>query len=200
MDSTEPTRHSFFARFQTIVLGRMTLGGIVLAALLGLALGQSLFTFHYAEGLSYFSANPKACVNCHIMQSQYDGWQKASHHNFAKCVDCHLPHDLLGKYYTKAENGFWHSKGFTLQDFPEPIRMREVSRHVVQENCLHCHADFVHEILTIRADQEELDCIHCHRTVGHGDSVGVGKYEPVAAQLLKTEELLRKVEADGSRN
>ena len=83
------------------------------------------YTFHYAEGLSYFSPDPKACVNCHIMQPQYDGWQKASHHNVAKCIDCHLPHDFIGKYYTKAENGFWHSKGFTLQDFPEPIQMHE---------------------------------------------------------------------------
>jgi cytochrome c nitrite reductase small subunit len=200
MDSTTRTGTSIPSHFWGASWRGMSRWGLLLAAIMGVALGQSLYTFHYAEGLSYFSSNPKSCVNCHIMQPQYDGWQKASHHNFAKCVDCHLPHDLIGKYYTKAENGFWHSKGFTLQDFPEPIRMREVSRRVVQENCLHCHADFVHEILTIRADQEELDCIHCHRTVGHGDSVGVGRFEPVAAQLLKTEALLRKVEADGSRN
>ena len=163
----------------------MTLGGALLAVVVGVALGQSLYTFRYAEGLSYFSADPKACVNCHIMQPQYDGWQKASHHTVAKCVDCHLPHDFIGKYYTKAENGFWHSKGFTLQDFPEPIQMRDVSRRVVQKNCLHCHADFVHEILTIRHDQEELNCTHCHRNVGHGDSVGVGRFEPVTTDLLK---------------
>src|ERR1700754_1416163 len=87
--------------------------GVLLAILGGVAIGQSLYTFRYGEGLSYFSPNPKACVNCHIMQSQYDGWQKASHHNVAVCIDCHLPHDFVGKYYTKAENGFWHSKGFT---------------------------------------------------------------------------------------
>lgn len=172
----------------------MTLAGTLLAVIMGVALGQSLFTFHYAEGLSYFSSNPQACVNCHIMQPQYDGWQKASHHNVAKCIDCHLPHDFIGKYYTKAENGFWHSKGFTLQDFPEPIQMRNVSRRIVEENCLHCHADFVHEMLAIRPDQEELDCTHCHRTVGHSDSVGVGRFEPV------TTELLRKWGADGSQN
>jgi cytochrome c nitrite reductase small subunit len=172
----------------------MTLAGALLAVVMGVALGQSLYTFHYAEGLSYFSTNPQACVNCHIMQAQYDGWTKGSHHNVAVCVDCHLPHDIIGKYYTKAENGFWHSKGFTLQDFPEPIRLRDVSRRVVQESCLHCHADFVHEILTIRPEQEELDCTHCHRTVGHGDSVGIGRFEPV------TPELLRKWGNDDPRN
>ncbi len=185
MDSTVPTLSSFLSRCRAVNWRGMTLAGVLLAVIMGVALGQSAYTFHYAEGLSYFSTNPQACVNCHIMQPQYDGWLKASHHNVAKCIDCHLPHDFLGKYYTKAENGFWHSKGFTLQDFPEPIQMRDVSRRIVEQSCLHCHADFVHGILTIRKDQEELDCTHCHRTVGHGDSVGVGRFEPVTTELLR---------------
>ena len=60
-------------------------------------------------------------ANCHIMQPQYDGWQKASHHGVAACNDCHTPHEFVPKYMVKAENGFWHSKGLTLQDFHEPI-------------------------------------------------------------------------------
>ena len=193
MDPAVPTRNSFLVRFRAMKWQGMTLAGVLLAVTMGLALGQSLYTFHYAEGLSYFSTNPKACINCHIMQPQYDGWLKASHHNVAKCIDCHLPHDFVGKYYTKAENGFWHSKGFTLQDFHEPIQMRDVSRRIVEESCLHCHADFVHDILTIRGDQEGLACTHCHRTVGHGESVGVGRFEPVTAELL------RKWGTDGTR-
>jgi len=185
MDSTVPIRNSFLSHFRAVNWRGMTLAGVLLAVTMGVALGQSLYTFHYAEGLSYFSSNPQACINCHIMQPQYDGWLKASHHNVALCVDCHLPHDFLGKYYTKAENGFWHSKGFTLQDFPEPIQMRDVSRRIVEKSCMHCHADFVHDVLTIRRDQEELDCTHCHRTVGHGDSVGVGRFERVTTELLR---------------
>ena len=46
-------------------------------------LGNKFGTF--AEGLSYFSTNPAACANCHIMQSQYDSWQKSSHHGAASC-------------------------------------------------------------------------------------------------------------------
>ncbi len=185
MDSNVQTGKSYFSRLGSANWRGMTLAGALVAVTMGVALGQSLYTFHYAEGLSYFSSNPKACVNCHIMQPQYDGWLKGSHHNVAKCIDCHLPHDLIGKYYTKAENGFWHSKGFTLQDFPEPIRMRPVSRRIVEHSCLHCHADFVHDTLEIRKDQHDLDCTHCHRTVGHGDSVGVGRFEPVTTELLR---------------
>lgn len=164
----------------------MTVAGILVAVFIGIAIGQSAYTFRYAEGLSYLSPDPKACVNCHIMQPQFDGWQKASHHNVAKCIDCHLPHDFLGKYYTKAENGFLHSWGFTFQDFPEPIVMRDSSHRILQHNCLHCHAEFVHDVLSVPGNERELDCIHCHRTVGHGDSVGVGRFEPLSAELKKT--------------
>jgi cytochrome c nitrite reductase small subunit len=178
----------------------MTVAGILVAIFVGVAIGQSAYTFRYAEGLSYLSADPKACVNCHIMQSQYDGWQKASHHSVALCVDCHLPHDFIGKYYTKAENGYWHSKGFTFQDFPEPIVMRDVSRRILQHNCLHCHEDFVHDVLSVPGDERELDCIHCHRTVGHGDSVGLGKYEPLSAEMQRTIMKKNRAAEDGKRH
>src|SRR5688572_27523561 len=70
----------------THVLGRPAL---VLAVLVGLVVGIGFFIFVYAEGFSYFSTDPVACVNCHVMREEYDSWQKASHHAVAKCVDCH---------------------------------------------------------------------------------------------------------------
>ena len=95
------TRNRLLSAFQAMGWRRMTLVGVLLSVITGVALGQSLYTFHYAEGLSYFSPNPRACVNCHIMQAQFDGWQKGSHHSVAKCIDCHLPHDFIGKYYSR---------------------------------------------------------------------------------------------------
>ena len=89
----------------------------LLGALAGVLLGVGAYTFHFAEGFSYLSSDPAACANCHIMQSQFESWQKSSHHAVAKCVDCHLPHDFIGKYIAKAENGYHHSRGFTFQDF-----------------------------------------------------------------------------------
>jgi hypothetical protein len=44
------------------------------------------------------------------MQPQYDSWSRSAHHHVAGCVDCHLPHDFIGKYYTKAEHGYRHSQ------------------------------------------------------------------------------------------
>ena len=158
----------------------MTTGGVVIAAGLGILLGLGGFTFHYGEGLSYLSKDPAACVHCHIMQPQYESWQKASHHTAATCVDCHLPHAFLPKWLAKGENGFWHSKGFTFQDFPEPIFIRERNQRVLHGNCLHCHVDVVHELLPgATTDADAISCVHCHRSVGHGETVGLGKLEPI---------------------
>jgi cytochrome c nitrite reductase small subunit len=149
--------------------GRLGLAALIPFILIGVLLGTGAFTVHYAEGFSYLSNDPKACVNCHIMRDQYDGWQKASHHAVATCNDCHVPHGVIAKYLVKAENGFWHSKGFTLQDFPEPIRLRPVSSKILQVNCAGCHGDLVADILGDgSAHNETADCVHCHAAVGHG--------------------------------
>jgi cytochrome c nitrite reductase small subunit len=141
----------------------------------GVLLGLGAATFDYAEGTSYLSTDPAACANCHIMQSQYDSWQKASHHTAATCVDCHLPHDLVGKYAAKIRNGWNHSKAFTLQDFPEPIVITPVNADILQANCVECHDSLVHDLLAVRAAAGPGDrCVHCHADVGHGETAGLG--------------------------
>lgn len=148
---------------------------ILAAVALGGALGVSGFTANYAEGLSYFSSDPKACANCHIMRPQYDGWQKASHHTVATCVDCHLPKTFFAKYLAKAENGWHHSKGFTMQDFSEPIAVKAKNRQILQENCLRCHDEMVHELVeSARSLHDAIECVHCHPAVGHGERAGLG--------------------------
>jgi cytochrome c nitrite reductase small subunit len=142
--------------------------GYVLAVLLGSLAGSGAYTVYYAEGLSYLSSDPKACTNCHIMREHYDSWQKASHHAVARCVDCHLPDEPLPKLLAKAENGFWHSKGFTLQDFQEPIRIHAKNSRILQANCIRCHQDVVCEIVEPPPVDPGINCVRCHRQVGHG--------------------------------
>jgi cytochrome c nitrite reductase small subunit len=141
----------------------------VVAVLVGVLVGLGAYTFRYAEGLSYFSIDPRACVNCHVMREPYDARQKASHHAAATCVECHLPTGVVAKYLAKAENGVWHSKGFTFQDFHEPIRIKPKNRTILQENCVRCHAALVSEITAPHAgDATALRCLTCHAQVGHG--------------------------------
>lgn len=154
---------------------RVTRSFVLLAVLAGILLGVGGYTFLYAEGLSYMSDDPEVCINCHIMQPQYDSWQKSSHHAVAVCVDCHLPHDFLGKYIAKAENGWHHSRGFTLQNFHEPIMIKGPNARILQDNCLACHQDLVHELVVgVNGPAEEVRCVHCHVTVGHGQPAGLG--------------------------
>jgi cytochrome c nitrite reductase small subunit len=148
---------------------------VALSVALGVLLGIGGYTFSYAEGLSYFSSDPRACANCHIMKSQFDSWQKSSHHTVAGCVDCHLPVPLAEKLLVKASNGYHHSKGFTFQDFDEPIRIKPGNARVLQENCLRCHEDIVHNLVSgAKRDRDAVLCVKCHFGVGHGETAGLG--------------------------
>jgi cytochrome c nitrite reductase small subunit len=70
-------------------------------------------------------------------------------------------------------NGWNHSKAFTLQDFPEPIRITPRNAQILQDNCERCHADLVHEQTSMAAG-EPMSCVHCHADVGHGPRAGLG--------------------------
>src|SRR5512139_1760454 len=101
---------------------------IALAGLFGGVVGLGGFTFTYASGLSYLSNDPAACVNCHIMNDQWDRWNRGTHHAVATCNDCHTPHDsIVTKYAVKGINGFRHSLAFTTGNFPEPIQITDLN-------------------------------------------------------------------------
>ncbi len=110
------------------------------AVLVGIAGGLGVYTFVYAKGCSYLTNDPAACANCHVMNEQYDGWLKASHRSVAVCNDCHAPHDFVGKYCTKARNGFWHSYYFTTgRRSRSRSGRRPTSRAIAEANCRRCH-------------------------------------------------------------
>lgn len=165
------------------------LSPLLLSVALGILAGIGGYTFSYAKGLSYFSKDPRACVNCHIMQSEYDAWQHASHHTSAVCIDCHLPHELIPKYLAKAENGWRHGKLFTTGGFVEPIAVKAAGRRILEGNCIRCHEELAAEIQTHGSAANGLEpnvpCIHCHADVGHGPRAGVGG-PPTAAERTTT--------------
>ena len=140
--------------------------GVVLGGLAGIATGIGGFTFVYAEGASYMTDDATACANCHVMSDHYAAWTKSSHHAVATCNDCHAPHDFVGKYWTKARNGFNHSWAFTTGNFHEPIRITAANRAVTEGACRYCHADIVHAIDPVE-QREAMSCIRCHSNVGH---------------------------------
>ena len=162
---------------------QLRLYSLLLAVALGSLAGVGAYTFSYAKGLSYLSPDPKACVNCHIMQREYDGWQKASHHTVAVCIDCHLPESFIPKYLAKAENGYRHGKLFTTGGFVEPIEVKPAGLAILQNNCIRCHGDVTADMRSHGTGAAghgpgEISCLHCHATVGHGERAGLGGPEP----------------------
>lgn len=147
---------------------------------MGIALGVGAYTFLYAKGYSYLGHDAAACANCHVMNPHYAGWQVASHRAAAACNDCHAPGGLIGKYWVKARNGFWHSFYFTTGAFREPIRISPGNRAVTEQRCRDCHAAIVNALfgaahwpeetaagLVDRPAEDGISCIRCHRSVGH---------------------------------
>ena len=149
------------------LLARIGFLPIALAVVLGMLGGIGAFTFGYGQGYSYVLNDPKVCANCHVMQDHYDSWQASSHAHVATCNDCHLPHDFVGKWVTKGDNGFFHSLAFTLENFHEPIRIKPRNRRVTQGACVYCHEDVVHQMAAVEQESEMLLCASCHFDVGH---------------------------------
>jgi cytochrome c nitrite reductase small subunit len=143
--------------------------GIVLGVSIGLALGLGSYTFLYAKGYSYLLNDPQSCANCHVMQEQFDGWEKSSHRAVATCNDCHTPPGLIAKYVTKAENGFWHSFAFTTGRFHEPIQIKDRNHEVTEKACRKCHEPIVQAIEASPSanHDNQTSCLRCHRNVGH---------------------------------
>lgn len=140
---------------------------LILSIAIGMLMGVGGYTFVYARGGSYLTDKPEACINCHVMQSQYAGWIKGSHRSVAVCNDCHTPDGMLQKYAAKAMYGFLHAYAFTTGRFPDEIQITPHMYGLTETACLKCHAAIVEAMTVTGTNNERLTCIRCHRDVGH---------------------------------
>lgn len=167
----------------------------------GVFSGLAILTLHISNATSYLSDDPRACINCHIMNPQYATWQRGSHGRVATCNDCHVPHDnIFRKYYFKAKDGSRHAFMFTFRMEPQVIKMHEPGENVVMENCMRCHDDLLQDtrISEVSAPTarhgDGMLCWECHREVPHGrvnslastPNANVPQLEPVIPDWLRT--------------
>lgn len=143
--------------------------------LVGMIFGLGFYILHLSKATSYLSDDPKTCINCHVMTTEYITWNHSSHRNVATCNDCHVPHDnVFNKYYFKAKDGLYHASIYTLRAEPQAITMREPSKRVVQNNCIRCHHDQVTDaklmswVDTHRENRLTRVCWECHKETPHG--------------------------------
>jgi cytochrome c nitrite reductase small subunit len=143
-----------------------------------IAIAGFAYILYISKALSYLSSDPKACINCHVMNTQYATWQHSSHAREATCIECHLPTDgFVEKYMAKALDGWNHSKAFTLNTYDHAMKISDDGARRVQQNCISCHKN-VASTLSTNADQyhnfddEYVEngrkCWSCHKSVPHG--------------------------------
>ncbi|UXX78321.1 cytochrome c nitrite reductase small subunit [Reichenbachiella carrageenanivorans] len=148
---------------------------VPVTVLVGLIVGMGFYVIHLSKAEAYLSDDPVACINCHVMTTEYVTWNHSAHRNVATCNDCHVPHDnVFNKYYFKAKDGLYHASVYTLRIEPQAITMRQPSKEVVQNNCVRCHMGQVTDVKMtawVESHQESRTsrlCWECHRDTPHG--------------------------------
>ncbi|HHY41085.1 MAG TPA: cytochrome C nitrite reductase [Syntrophaceticus sp.] len=108
---------------------------------------------------------PGFCGRCHVMQPYIETYLASSHREAATCGSCHVPYDFLRGGIYKSYTGTKDLLA-VLTGRDEHIRISELGKGVVQENCLRCHNTLMREI----GDTMEKCgsyCFDCHRGVPH---------------------------------
>lgn len=113
-------------------------------------------------GLYARSGTPEFCMQCHVMESQYENWFHNAGHRRQKCIDCHLPNDTMARHAAfKGMTGMWDAFVFYSGRVPDTIQITNRGAAIVQENCKRCHEQ------TVSMIKEDRNCWSCHRRLSH---------------------------------
>lgn len=144
------------------------------------AFGVFGYVVNASNMVSYLSEDPKVCINCHVMNTQYATWQHSSHRERATCVQCHLPQaSTVDKMIAKARDGFNHSVAMTFRTYEHnTIRISEDASRRIQGSCISCHKELVSQMIesnkSYQTDPDgplvERRCWDCHRLTSHGST------------------------------
>lgn len=106
------------------------------------------------------------CERCHVMQEQVDTYRHSPHQQAANCGGCHDPHGLVSGSAYAAYTGTRDVYRVVSSTIPAEIRATDMSKQVIQNNCLRCHGDIMKEIGDTSQDGGK-HCFHCHREIVH---------------------------------
>lgn len=132
------------------------------ALLIVLGFGAMLSTKIPALGL----AEAGFCGRCHAMDVQVSTYLEGIHAQDANCGDCHDPHGLVTGSLFATYTGMRDVYRVVTNTTPVEIRATNLSREVLQDNCLRCHADVLGHVGDTREDGG-WHCFDCHRDVVH---------------------------------
>ena len=134
----------------------------IIFAIILLGGAGGLFAMFGPPKLMARTETPDFCASCHVMESQYEAWFHTGAHRSIRCIDCHLPHENIGAYYTwKSIDGMKDVFVFYSGRVPEMITLSKHGKKTVQSNCSRCHATIVEKI------DQSRNCWECHRWLKH---------------------------------
>lgn len=123
----------------------------------------AIVLFFGGKTMLAYTDRPEYCLNCHVMEQQYESWFHSAHRSGATCGDCHVPHqNLAAKLVGKGTDGLRDVFYFYTNQVPDPIRLSDRGGKIVRENCLRCHGNLMEKV------HEDRNCWECHRSVPHG--------------------------------
>lgn len=106
------------------------------------------------------------CGKCHVMDYQVSTYSHSSHAREANCGDCHDPHGLVTGSMYAAFTGTRDVYRVVTNTTPDEIRATDMSKKVIQGNCLRCHGDIMGDIGDTSQNGGAY-CFQCHRNIVH---------------------------------
>lgn len=106
------------------------------------------------------------CGNCHAMEEQVSTYLHSPHSYAANCGDCHDPHGLVTGSAYAAYTGTRDVYRVVTNTTPLEIRATNLSKTVLQQNCLRCHGDIMADIGDTRENGGRY-CFDCHHEIVH---------------------------------
>lgn len=142
--------------------------------MIGIIVGLGIYLAKISRVHSYLSDDPKACINCHVMNTAYDTWSHSAHREVTTCNSCHIPHDnIIKKYVFKGMDGMRHAYVFTTRTEPQVLRISDRGAGTVQKNCISCHENKMLNHGSLYGSEQtdskfERKCWSCHKSTPHG--------------------------------
>lgn len=136
-------------------------------------------------GIFEYTSQPNFCTSCHEISPYVKSW-KTSIHSHVNCLKCHAEPGAIGKYKRKI---------YSVKEIVGHIQGKApggVPTQIPNKNCLQagCHMEtkllesekFNHKFHLANKD---VNCIHCHRGVGHSQTKANTKLKETHKVCLK---------------
>jgi cytochrome c nitrite reductase small subunit len=111
-------------------------------------------------------AEAEFCGMCHAMDYQVNTYLHSPHAQEANCGDCHDPHGLVTGSMYAVYTGSRDVYRVVTNTIPSEIRATDLSKKVIQGNCLRCHGDIMGDIGDTSQNGGAY-CFQCHRNTVH---------------------------------